>query len=358
MTEHVAEDDNFPPQVSIHYYVGFENDLYIDTFEGIRPDYRGAFKWQSGNLYYRYAKDGEFGVARVNTGGTTTKMIGQAVAGYQDHLNFAFDINSSGTIYFAYMTGDKDTSTLFIKRRTSNGTETTVLSETRGIGHFNELGLDFGAFLGVHEVLFHNNQLYILVPIQKAYLGDGTRSVVNPNVHIEQRSAEKSGSGERNVTTQTTVNPSNRIFAPGEDIPLRIDFDGSVSGATRNDLTVYGGTIQSFSISSDMIDVTIRPDSQIHHKNIIIDLAEDAVNQGNEGWRITIDFETQRSRQKAAGMVLYRVSTNTANPTLKIIDKWDFVHQAGCGLVVHSGNVHYVEQPRAATVFKPYNPDL
>lgn len=356
LTEHVAEDDSFPPQLGIHYYAGFENSLYVDEFEGIVSSYRGAFKWQSGNLYYRYAKDGELGVARVNAAGTTTKMIGQAVGKYQNHLNFAFDINSSGTIYFVYAEGDSETSTLFIKRRASNGTETTIFSETRGVGHFDELGFDFGAFFGVHEVLFHNNQLYILVPIQKADLGDGTRSVVNPDVHIEQRSAEKSG--ERNVTTSTNLNPSNRILAPGEDIPLRIDFDGSVSGATQDDLTVYGGTIQSFSISSDRIDLTIRPDSKVRHKNIIIDLAEDAVDQGNEAWRITIDFGTQRSRTKTSGMALYRCNVTAARPSLTVIDTWDFVHLAGCNLTVYDGNVHYVEQPSASQKFKPYNPNL
>ena len=360
LTEHVAEDDSFPPQLGIHYHIGFENGLYIDEFEGIRPDYRGPFKWHSNNLYYRYAKAGEFGVARVNTSGTTTKIIGQSVGNYHNHLNFAFDLTSSGTLYFVYAVADASTSTLVIKRRTSNGTETTVLSETRSIGGFSELGFDFGAFLGCYEALFHDNTLYMLCPIQKADLGDDTKSVINPDVDVEQRSAEKTGSTERNVTTGTNLNPANQIVAPGEDIPLRIDFDGSVSGATQNDLTVYGGTIVSgsFSISSDMIDITIRPDSQTHHKNIIIDVAEDAVDQGNEAWRITIDFETQRSRRKSAGMALYRVSTTAANPTLEVIDKWDFVQNAGCGLVVHDGNVHYVEQPKAAMAFKPINPDL
>ena len=356
LTEHVAEDDDYPPQLGIHYWVGFENDLYVDEFEGIRPDYRGSFKWHSNNLYYRYAKDEEFGVARVNTGGTTTKMIGQIELGYQNHLNFAFDINSSGTIYFVYVEGDSKTSTLFIKRRTSNGVETTLLSETRPIGDFNELGLDFGAFLGAHETLFHNNTLYMLVPIQKADLGDGTRSIVNPDVNIEQLTTEKSG--ERNVTTSTNLNPTNIVLAPGEDIPLRIYFDGSVTGATQNDLRVYGGTVVSFSISSNMIDVTIRPDSKTHHKNIIIDLAEDAVDQGNEGWRIVVDFGTKRSRTKTAGMALYRCDVTAANPSLAVLDKWDFVTRGGCGLTVHAGAVHYVEHPPAATKFKPINPDL
>ena len=104
LTEHVAEDNSHPPQLGIQYPVGFENGLNIDEFEGIRPDYRGAFKWNGSYLYYRYAKDGEFGVARVNTSGTTTQMIGQAVGKSQNHLNFAFDINSSGSIYFVYAT--------------------------------------------------------------------------------------------------------------------------------------------------------------------------------------------------------------------------------------------------------------
>ena len=357
LTEHVAEDDNHPPQLGIHYHVGFENGLYIDAFEGIRPDYRGAFKWQSGNLYYRYAKDSEFGVARVNAAGTTTKTIGQAVGKYQNHLNFAFDVlDSNGTIYFVYAEGDSETSTLFIKRRTSNGTETTVLSETRGVGDFNELGLDFGAFLGAHEAVFYNNHLYLLCPMQKVDFGDDVQSIINPDVNIEQRSAEKSG--ERNVTTSTNLNPSNLTLAPGDDIPLRIDFDGTVSGATQSDLTVYGGTIQSFSISSDMIDVTIRPNSRTRHKTIIVDLAENAVTQGNEAWRITILFGTQRSRPKTAGVALYRVSTTAVNPALEVIEKWDFVQVSGCNLTIHEGSVHYVEQPAAAAMFKPYNPDL
>ena len=136
LTEHVAEDDTYPPQLGIHYWIGFENALYTDAFEGIRPDCRGPFKWHSGNLYYRYAKDGEFGVARVNTGGTTTKMIGDTHLNYNNHLNFAFDINSSGTIYFVYAEGDSETSTLFIKRRTSNGTVTTIFQK-RGVSEIS-----------------------------------------------------------------------------------------------------------------------------------------------------------------------------------------------------------------------------
>ena len=356
-TVFVDSDDDYPPQLGIQYHVGFENSLYVDEFEGIRPDYRGAFKWNGSYLYYRYAKDGEFGVARVNTGGTTTKMIGQAVGKSQNHLNFAFDITSTGTIYFVYAIDDANSSTLTIKRRTSGGTESTILTDIRGLAAFSDIHSEFGAYLGAHEVLFHNNQLYILAPMQSADFGeDATDTQADPDFIIEI--ADTGMSGERNVTTSTNLNPTSTRLAPGDDIPIRIDFNGSISGATQSDLTVYDGTIQSFSISSDMIDVTIRPDDLTRHRNIVIDLAENAVDQNNEATRIIVDFGTRRSRTKTGGMVLYRCNVTAGSPSLTVIDTWDFVHQSGCNLTVHRGAVHYVENPSAASRFKPYNPDL
>lgn len=172
LTEHVAEDDTYPPQLGIHYWVGFENGLYVDTFEGIRPDNRSAFKWQGSYLYYRYAKDGEFGVARVNTSGTMTKMIGQSVDGFQNHLNFAFDINTSGAIYFVYATGTISQSSLVIKRRTSGGTESTLLTDTKALNALTDLDTEGGTYLGCHECVFHNSQLYILAQIGRVDVND------------------------------------------------------------------------------------------------------------------------------------------------------------------------------------------
>ena len=165
-------------------------------------------------------------------------------------------------------------------------------------------------------------------------------------------------SGERNVTTSTNLNPTSTRLAPGDDIPIRIDFNSTVSGAAQSDVTVYGGTIQSFSISSDMIDVTIRPDDPTRHLNIVIDLAENAVTQRNEATRIIVDFGTRRSRTKTGGMALYKCNVTAGSPSLTAIDTWDFVHQSGCNLTVHDGAVHFTEQPSAATAFKPINPDL
>ena len=347
LTEHVDADDTRPPQLGIHYHIGFENDIYIDEFEGIRPDDRGAFKFQGSNLYYRYATASEFGVARVNTSGTTTEMISETDLAFHNHLNFAFDVTSGGDIYFVYAEHVGAVSELIIKRRTNGGVESTRFQGTH---------IGAQAYLGCYECLFHNNFLYLLVPIQHLDLGDDFQSIINPDVNIKQLTAEKTG--ERDVTTSTNLNPANLTLSPGDDIPLRIDFNGTVTGATQDDLTVYGGTIESFSISSDMIDVTIRPDDTTVHKTIIVDLSEDAVDQTNEAWRITIDFETTRSRTKAAGSVLYRCDVTNANPSLTVLDQWDFATLGGCNLIVHDGAVHFMEQPPAAAQITPINPDL
>lgn len=245
LTEHVSNTNARPPQLGIHYWSGFENSLYIDTFEGIRPDDRGTFKWQGSHLYYRYATSSEFGVARVNASGTTTEMIDQTTVNHQNHLNFAFDVTSTGDIYFVYAVETSTGSSLVIKRRTSGGTESTRLTDTKAFSALTALSAGGGAYLGAHEVLFHNNFLYILAPIQ------------------------------------------------------RVDTDDSTNPATYS-----------------------------------------------------------RSREKTAGMVLYRCNVTAVSPSLTVIEKWDFVHRAGCNLVVHDDTVHYIEQSMAASQFKAINPDL
>lgn len=357
LTEHVAATDSHPPQVGTHYHVGFENMLYADSFEGIRPEYRGPFKWVGSYLYYRYATLSEFGVARVNAAGTTTQMIEQTTLNYNNHLNFAFDVTTTGTIYFVYAIGDATSSTLVIKRRTSGGTVSTILEETKHLPQLTDVDGLGGAFLGAHECLFHNNHLYILAPIQLLDLGDNAENPqADPDFIIE---IEDTGmTGERYVTTSTNLNPSSTRLAPGQDIPVRIDFNGSVSGATQNNLKVFGGTITAFNISSDMIDVTIRPSSRIYHTNILIELAENAVDQRNEKTRILIDFGARRGIRKSAGMALYRCDVTAANPSLTLIEKWDFGHQGACNLTAHDGAVHFVEQPTVAGAFKPINPNL
>ena len=243
LTAHVEETDTYPPQLGIHYYVSFENALYIDEFEGIVADYRGSFKFQGGNLYYRYATPSEFGVARVNTSGTTSEMIDQTTLNYHNWLNFAFDVTSGGDIYFVYAVGDTDESSLVIKRRTSAGVETTILTDTQDLADLTTLDDVGGAYLGCHEALFHDDTLYMLCPIQ------------------------------------------------------RVDYDADAD-------------------------------------------------------------ETTRSQMKAAGMVLLSCDVTAGTPSLTVIETWDFVTHSSANLTIHDGAVHYVEQPVAATRFKPVNPDL
>ena len=138
---------------------------------------------QSGDLYYRYAKGGEFGIASVDTSGTTTGLIDQTELNYNNHLNFAFDLTSGGDIYFVYAVGDTDESSLVIKRRTSGGTESTILTDTQDFADLTALDDAGGAYLGCHETLFHDDTLYMLCPIQRvdydADADETTRSQMN-----------------------------------------------------------------------------------------------------------------------------------------------------------------------------------
>ena len=346
-TVFVDSDDDYPPQLGIQYPVGFENGLNIDEFEGIRPDYRGAFKWNGSYLYYRYAKDGEFGVARVNTGGTTTQMIGQAVGKYQNHLNFAFDINSSGSIYFVYATGDPAESTLVIKRRTSSGTETTILEDQKCFSEIKDLNDNGGAYQGVHECLFHNNFLYMLVPIQQPIVADQPSfsfRTTNQDVgDAEFIGFRYTGTGD---------------LSPGDNLYVELNWNRTVSGLNSSEITVTGATLLSLVRSGSRTyayALTVTLDALL--SDVVVVIPEDTLSQGNGATRIVISLR-QRDRTKAAGMVLYRCNVTAGSPSLTVIDRWDFVHQSGCNLTVHDGAVHFTEQPSAASRFKPINPDL
>ena len=60
-----------------------------------------------------------------------------------------------------------------------------------------------------------------------------------------------------------------------------------------------------------MIDVTIRPDDLTAHKNIVIDLAEDAVDETNEAWRITIEFVNTPFSDESSGRSFIFVQRNS-----------------------------------------------
>ena len=343
VTEHVAEDDSFPPQLGLHYWVGFENPLYIDDFEGIVPGPYSAFKWQSGNLYYRYAKAGEFGVARVNTGGATTQMIGQAAGGYQDHLNFAFDINSSGSIYMVYASLATFGSVTVVNSTSLRGDGSVVIADDLSSYDLPlQLQIDARArdagYIDITGVDTEGTPISIS---QRIHVTSNTLRISFDEIFASVTSVEKRDfalSGTFMITTHpvetTELTIKRRTSSGTESVVLR-SFKGFDA---VTDLDDAGG-------------VYLGCHECVFHNNhlyLLVPIGRVAENSG----------EYSLSRTKAAGMVLFRCDVTAGSPSLTVLDKWDYVHQAGCNLVVHDGAVHYTEQPRAAMAFKPINPDL
>ena len=65
-----------------------------------------------------------------------------------------------------------------------------------------------------------------------------------------------------------------------------------------------------------------------------------------------------RSQANAAGMLLFSCDVTAGTPSLTVIETWDFATHSAANLTIHDGNVHYVEQPIAASRFKPINSNL
>ena len=344
LTEHVAENNNFPPQLGLHYWIGFENALHTNTFEGIHPDYRGAFKWYSNNLYYRYAKNGEFGVARVNASGTVTRLMRSENLLSQNHLNFAFDVDiETGTVYFAYR----------------DETEITVV-ETTGVLR------NRGTLTIVNNLSGHSTPLKIRI-----YGSSNLVSFHSGFVRVV-------GTDSDGNTLSETVRFSNnrRIHA----LELEGDFQTITSAGTSN---LQGGirivaVVPSLTIkqrTSSGTESTLLSDRRILERLTDLD-ADGGVFLGvheclyhNNYLYLTVPIQRLESdgqnppthtpsRTKAAGMVLYRCDITATNRVLEVLDTWDFVHQAGCNLTVHDEALHLVEHPPVGVNFKPLNPDL
>ena len=103
----VPSSSSFRPQLAYHYTIG---DLYKDHNSCDVPESRVGFKNHSNNLYYRFANQSTFGVARVamsnssSTPSTPTSML--SVARDQDGFNscnhdFTID-EDNNTLYGAF----------------------------------------------------------------------------------------------------------------------------------------------------------------------------------------------------------------------------------------------------------------
>ena len=346
LTEQVTADDTHPPQLGIHYGVGFENGLNTWTDEGVRPGYRGAFKCVGDHLYYRYAKDSEFGVARVNASGTTARRIREPMGEYQDGLNFAFDVTDAGTVYFAYVDGTTYRSRLIIKSRGSDGTTETVLTETQ------ELDSEDFVFQGVHEALYHDGFLYLLVP---------THPVISDGRYFRELERGTVEAGDT-VIQWSGNSASSRTYEPGDEIGFTFIWNRRIAGATSRDWEVTGGRITRFQAFRNVVlqreetrfRIALAEGDKLQDVTIVI--PEDFHGTNPEQ---TIRFSFyERDTLKSGGMTLYRCNVTDANPRLTEIETWDFVQRSGCNLTVHDGAVHFTEYPPESQVFKPYNPEL
>ena len=337
----VDSDDEYPPQLGIHYHVGFENDLYIDEFEGIRPDDRGAFKWYRGNLYYKYAKESEFGVARVNASGTTTQMIDQTTLNHHNHLNFAFDMDTStGDLYCVYAT-DHNYDSASDLRDNLSASEVAVrirIDVWRVI-------VSRGDEIGVEGTDASGSPLSERIDVSQFAGTDRKFTVFTTNRFGSYTSLDTSDLGKYNVTRisvssiETAALTIKRRASNGSESTLFIE--------TKE----YGIGEQAFLGCHEAL---------FHNNNLYMICPLQHVNYDENAaatpTRRAIQYT--RSREKSAGMVLYRCDVTAGTPELEVIETYPFVQLGACNLTVHNGNVHYVEQPRAATVFKPINPDL
>ena len=165
--DYVQTSHNRRPQVGLKYNVGAGNDLRLNTWEGIVPENRSGFEVYSGDVYFRYIAGSQFGVARATSQNTTENLLGISSGDYDSHINFAFDINrANGDVYMVYMTGGATNSTLTIQRINSAGTASQVYTRNWNLSQQTDLFADGGAVSGIHEVLYHEGDLYIIAEIQ------------------------------------------------------------------------------------------------------------------------------------------------------------------------------------------------
>ena len=152
----------------------------------------------------------------------------------------------------------------------------------------------------------------------------------------------------------------------GEDIVVRFNVrNASRPGSAlsvnidQSEFTITNGTLISKTRFSSSITLTIRPANESLHQNIGIGITLRFNNQPtlSDGY-ILIDFGIALSRSKSAGMALYRCNVNAQNPSLTLIETYDFVTRGACNLTIHDGAVHFMEHTPSATKFKPINPDL
>ena len=306
-------------KLGIHYYwAGFENgSLWLMSLRGSVPDYRGAFKWYSGNLYYKYAKASEFGVARVNASGTTTQMIDQTTLNHHNHLNFAFDMDTSNRdLYCVYATDHKYSSESdLIDNLSASEVAVRIRIDVRRVivSHGDEIGVEGTDASG--------SPFSERIDVSQFAGTDRSFTVFTTNRFGSYTRLDTSDLGRYNVTRilissiETAALTLKRRASNGSESTLFIE-------------------TKEYGIGDPEEAFLGCHEALFHNNNLYMICPLQHVNYDENAAATSTRSAIQytRSREKSAGMVLYRVSTNTANPTLEVIDKWDFVQSGGVQL--------------------------
>ena len=496
LTQHIAESDNYPPQLGSHLWAGFENSLYTDTFEGIRNDYRGAFKWVSNALFYRYAKHGEFGVAQVTAGGTTSRVM-QATktapmktarildSGNRRLFTVAADtannataqVISSVTLPSTLASPEGivvDGSDLYIVSRSQRRVgvvpaNTTTGATTRLFYLPSSISSPYGMALSGDDLFIVNGSG---VHVLSKNTANGTTATVTRRFNLPSGLSNPQGAvadgndlyivgdsfssddvfvvpaNTANNTTPTTANTRRFSLPSGIATPRGLSIDGDdlyIIDYNTNDVHIVpkntgnGATAtltRSFALSSSFallggitvvemsvqtspfrqeamggtlnyaFDVTATGEIYLVHalqlretSTLIIkrrasggtettvlsetrslDELTDLDTRGGAYLgcseclfhnnflyllvpiqRVDVDPTTSaksRSVTKASGLVLYRCNVTASTPALTVIATWDFASRGACNLTIYDNAVHFVESPSTMETVKPINPDL
>ena len=160
----IDTDTDFRPQPALHYWVGVSG--YDFLWQGIALGNLSPLRHHAGDLFYRYATDTEFGIAKHAADGTLSAVFTEEKDAYQNHLNFAFDVDAEGNIYWAFVRGTTDSAKIVIQRDVS-GTVETLYQRTLRFDKLTVLGDTQSAWLGVQNLLVHGNNIYLIVPVAR-----------------------------------------------------------------------------------------------------------------------------------------------------------------------------------------------
>ena len=358
----VDKTDTPKPQLSVQYYVGFENKWTVFYHEGLRSEYRGPFEWKGNYLYYRSVN----GVGRVDTTGTTTALVSNGES--------AFALTSGTTRYMVRMDWESETQAEFgnilremtITKQIGTQTPTSVFSETKVLGDYEDISPLFGSPMNCPETLEHDDVLYMLVQYRKWDPTHAKDLQITPTIETERVASEynsqlyiiHSGSNDPGLY------PSSTRLNPGDTLPLRINLSFESASVTYDatKLKVTGATVVTQPSHSNSYTVTLRPTSSVYHKPIVLIFEQGAFSHSTRGQTgtvyIFIDVDVWLSTTKTAGLALHACNITNSNPTLRTLKVWDFVHKGGCNLIAHDDDVYFSESPVCANAYKPVDPDV